>query len=736
MSDLDDETAVDGVDEVVNERDAGSAAARRLTDESLAERSNGGSTEQEPTGGHHPTGGESDTSFAGAAAAWGPWGAWGVAVSCTLMVLVAAASLFWMEARGADFDPQYMRTVVERTIRFGGSYYENAVHNKGPLEPFLYEIARRVGGFDGFWFMIALLSLAAACCVGAAAHVVTRLAGGPAVIGASVAAGTIVHFTLSGADYAGVLYARNITVALLCVIVVIAGTDACWTTGRRRIASAAGCGVLAGLAVQTLLTTVFAGSVVLLWVVWRRGRLETPRSRAGVWIVIGGAVGLVSAPIWYLLRGSWRDFVDGWWVYARFMSEATDRSLADQGRLGWDSLFEYYRERPEVVVFVVLWGVVTLVRWHRLDGAQRALRLMIGAWFAAAWVELILSQRYSSHYFAVLAVPTLLMLADLVGQATARLARTGATHPILAWMPALAIVLSLQIGALEGLRVGVESMWAVQSTEEFTERRESGYSGRSHTMRATLDAVSDEQDPILAWTSYPWTYIDLHRTSATRYIWKTFLLGEIYLGRTSEEFVLDGTWDRFADDLAESDPVAFVVESGNPVDESTPFADVVESDFTPVWEDGDGTLSFRNDVAEWLEPNTAGTPVDLADGDLIATDEPVRLDAGLDPVVPVVEIGLTGTGGVDASLTINRTNGSVDVDSWRSGVANWVRNVPAPPDAGVTIIVADDAVLMAIDGVVAGAVSREPVTAVWITTGADALLDPVESSAEPPGSGG
>ena len=70
-----------------------------------------------------------------------------------------------------------------------------------------------------------------------------------------------------------------------------------------------------------------------------------------------------------------------------------------------------------------------------------------------------------------------------------------------------------------------------------------------------------------------------------------------------------------------------------------------------------------------------------------------------------------------------RTNGSVDVDSWRSGVANWVRNVPAPPDAGVTVIVGDDAVLVAVDGVVAGAVSREPGTAVWVESGADALVD-------------
>ncbi|MEZ5295585.1 MAG: hypothetical protein R2697_04730 [Ilumatobacteraceae bacterium] len=245
---------------------------------------------------------------------------------------------------------------------------------------------------------------------------------------------------------------------------------------------------------------------------------------------------------------------------------------------------------------------------------------------------------------------------------------------MLAFLPALAIVLSLQIGALEGFRVGTESMWVVRSTEQFTERRESGYSGRVHTMRAALDAVSDEQDPILSWTSYPWIYLDLHRTSATRYIWKTFLLGEIYLGRTSDDYVLDGTWDNFADDLDDSDPVAYVVETDNPVDETTPFADAVDRRFTTVWEDEQGTLAFRDDVAEWLEPTTDGTALDLADGDAITTSDEPRIDAVLDASVPTVEFGIVGTDGVEASITVDRTAADrVDVRSWRSGVAEWVR---------------------------------------------------------------
>ena len=250
-------------------------------------------------------------------------------------------------------------------------------------------------------------------------------------------------------------------------------------------------------------------------------------------------------------------------------------------------------------------------------------------------------------------------------------------------------------------------------------------------MRAALDAVSDEQDPILSWTSYPWIYLDLHRTSATRYIWKTFLLGEIYLGRTSDDYVLDGTWDNFADDLDDSDPVAYVVETDNPVDETTPFADAVDRRFTTVWEDEQGTLAFRDDVAEWLEPTTDGTALDLADGDAITTGDETRIDAELDASVPTVEFGIVGTDGVDASITVDRTAADrVDVRSWRSGVAEWVRGVDAPADAGIVIVVADDAVMVAVDGVVAGAVSREPDTPVVLRQGAAGLVNAVRVPAD------
>ena len=63
-------------------------------------------------------------------------------------------------------------------------------------------------------------------------------------------------------------------------------------------------------------------------------------------------------------------------------------------------------------------------------------------------------------------------------------------------------------------------------------------------------------DPLLAWTPYPWVYLNLRRVSATRYIWKSFLMGEIYLGNSGPEYVLPGTWEHFLDDVEATNPSA------------------------------------------------------------------------------------------------------------------------------------------------------------------------------------
>lgn len=656
---------------------------------------------------------------------------WYLPVAVVGLGAIAVVAVFHMESSAPDYDPQYIRVLVERTLRFGGSYYENGIHNKGPLEPAVYDLAARLGGDDGFWFVIGVFALIAAACVGAAAALFTVQSGGSRVLGMSVAAMAMVHLTLSSSDYAGVLYARNITVALLATAFSIAAFDPCWQSARRRLVAVVVVGIAIGLAVQTLLTACFTATPVLLWAMWKR-RSDRVRSWPA-WCVMPviSAIGFASAPVYYLVFGSWRSFVDGWWVYARFMSSGTGRSLGGQIALGWDQCFDYYRERPALAMVIQLWLIVTALGWHRLDISARMLRALALFWFLGAWVELVLSQRYSSHYFSVLAAPTIMILATLVGDVARRLPISVHRRPAAALLPLVVAIATVYVGGRAPFEAGVDTVVAVRSASDFTARRNAGIEGRTHLLHAALDLVSEEDDPLLIWTTTPWPYLNLERVSATRYIWKSFLLGEIYLGRSGPEYVLSGTWEHFMADLDRTNPTAFIVETADPVKEGTPFEERVQRDFTQVFVDGVGSLSLRNDLATWLtSPAVSSRPYKIGGGTVrFAPDGCVRLDGvlalstmGQQPLR--FEFGVAGDDGlVDASMSISRrTDGAVQVESHRLGVAGYVGAFDPPSDAlAVSVVVGARSAVVVLGGRIVGAVEVERGAPAVIASGADAV---------------
>jgi hypothetical protein len=123
---------------------------------------------------------------------------------------------------------------------------------------------------------------------------------------------------------------------------------------------------------------------------------------------------------------------------------------------------------------------------------------------------------------------------------------------------------------------------------------------------------------LLIWTNEPWDYLNFRRVSATRFIWKSFLMGEIYLGPTSPEFVLDGSWDQYQEDLNESNPTAFLEYLTNPVPADTPAAEVLRSQFTEAVRTDRARLLVRNDLfSSWsgaLRDETPLTPQRRVDG--------------------------------------------------------------------------------------------------------------------------
>jgi hypothetical protein len=676
------------------------------------------------------------------------------AVSITTL---AVASLFYIEARSPDFDPQYARVIVERTIRYGGSYYENGIHNKGPFEPAVYHLIRMLTSYDSFWFGIAVAVIATSLVAGVVARRVVALFGGPAWLGWTALAAVYIHLALSGADYAGVLYSRNMTATLLAIaFLLLTKPGAMATAGRDRLLRVVIAGGCLGLAVQTLQTAALSATVlgIAALVTIPRGRSAARGPDDRWWFVGAAAAAFLSAPVRYALIGPWREFWDGWWVYGRYMSAATGRSLFNQLSLGWNQFYVYGRTHAPATLAVIAFVLLGLSRWRQLSTAARRLHVILPCWWMAAWFEIILTQRYSSHYFVVTSLPLALMivgvaahLVDLVHTSGGRIGRPGLVG-------SLVVVASLLWSGTTPVYDGLRRASQFTGTGDLARERAAGRDGTTRAVQAVLDLVSEPHDPLLAWTNYPWTYLDLRRVPATRFAWKSFLVGEIYLGRTSPEFVLPGSWDDWRDDVAATNPAVYLTDIVFPVDVGTPAAQLLAGNFRPALTTPTLSLALRTDVLADLNDASSSTrwapsgPVptgwtakggsvtfDAAGGDQDALRLPLeemrcrRWDA-------VVHNGgglsfhfddKTGASEavemfIDGDQAVTRSS---NVEFLRLDIERWTEN-------DLSLIVGSHSAIMLVDGVIVGALSLLTTTEVTVSSVGNTLeLRDVGSSAAP-----
>ena len=131
-----------------------------------------------------------------------------VFITAFIVAAFVVAAFFDNEFRSRSWDPQQMRDYVERTIHFGGTFYENGLLNKGPLEPVVYRLAAALTSWEGFWYAISFFILIVSGLVAWAASRAAQVVGGHRLLGVALGIGVFFHFTLGKADYAGVLYSR------------------------------------------------------------------------------------------------------------------------------------------------------------------------------------------------------------------------------------------------------------------------------------------------------------------------------------------------------------------------------------------------------------------------------------------------------------------------------------------------------------------------------------------------
>ena len=526
----------------------------------------------------------------------------GSAISSSAFGIVVLGAFFALEHRSQDFDPQYTKTIVERAAKFGGTYYQNGIHNKGPFETILYDSARIFTSQGNYWFGISLYILLISTCLALAAASLVRIVGGSRTIAMTAALATFLHFSISSSDYAGVIYSRNMTTCMLTAVFAWSWWPRAWSNQKRADWSFLASFVILGLAVQTLLTTIFAALVVGTALIVHRSR-STRFSHPVMLSLATFMTTVLSAPAWYLLRGSIKEFWSGWWTYAGFMSAGTGRSLMNQIGLGWNQLIGYYQDRPILLLLIAIFVFTTWMFWTSLPTFQKVMNVALVLWFASGWIELILGQRYSSHYFSVIAVPTVLMISVLASQLgilavnRQQLPKSISDGPTLAkyLLPVGATVLILFSQCSDLYRAGIEKMGSFTTFGNHEEQKIAAQGGEGRTARAVLDLVSGPSDPLLAWTMYPWSYLEHERVPATRFSWKSFMIGEIYLGRTSEKFVLPETWKWFAEDIEESQPRAYLRPKEIVVQNAPTFANYVAQEFALAYDGNAVEVSIAKD---------------------------------------------------------------------------------------------------------------------------------------------
>lgn len=591
--------------------------------------------------------------------------AWNIAwwtVNSVLVAIGALATWFFVERRSGDYDPQYARDIAERTLRMGGSYYSNGIHNKGPLEIWIPSMVRRLFGFDAFWFGIALVIMAVAVIAGWAGARVVRALDGPGWLAWAAGACIVVHFTISGTDYAGVLYSRNMTVgAFALALVALLGGRAssedlveptAWSR-RRDLAAAAVAGAAIGLAVQTLVSSAIVGVCLCVYALVGEGRCGWgARSVRRGWVVVAAAaVVFVSAPLYYRIFGPWDDFWGGWWVYPRYMSESTGRSLANQIGLGWHNFYEYSRSHAPAVGAIVAFVAAGVARRGRLTRRQRHLHVVLVAWWLGAWAEIVVAQRYSSHYYSVVAFPTALMIAGVAVHIVAILREANYTVRSGLLVPHVAVAVSLVWAGTTPMREGLQAARSFPGVHALATQRAQGRAGETRAVQAVLELTSRPDDPVQVWTERPWWYLIFRRVSATRFIWKSFLMGETYLGRTSEDYVLPGSWERWARDIERADPHVYLVDRDSPLPGTTPADELWAERFVAVLTTVE--LDVAVETATWTELTSpeAMTALDLTAPGVERTGSSVklgpractRLDLRVDPANEV-RIGFGAAG--------------------------------------------------------------------------------------------
>ena len=276
---------------------------------------------------------------------------------------------------------------------------------------------------------------------------------------------------------------------------------------------------------------------------------------------VSAVAAFASAPVWYLLRGSFGAFWASWWTYASYQFRGIGLSFAQELSRGGNNFYGYYRHRPLLFVMIVAFVCITITEWLRFDRKtadhppvvdRLVRRRVVPARERRALLDALLlgdrgaygDDRRRARGSCVgrdLAAPMVGAHDDRPGRCSPSCSRSRCrAAPRAGWSTA-----SSMLSDFTSVHRAVQLERADQP-------------GPNQSVQAVLDLVSRDRDPLLAFSDDQFLYPSYRRIPATRFQQRYFLIGSIYLGQTGPQYILHNTWKWFDEDLRQANPATFL----------------------------------------------------------------------------------------------------------------------------------------------------------------------------------
>lgn len=538
---------------------------------------------------------------------------------------MTVAAMVAIEVRARGVDAVGVLETGLRVVRLGGSYYTTGADQKGPLFQLPYHLAAALGGRRFAWWYVAAFAILAALVAAWSVARIVMARGHSRGLAVAGGVGLYIHLILAWNGYSGILYARNITIALLAFSL---SEVLLWKhlTVPWRIVLA---GIAAGLASQTILTELFGsfvvGMVLLVRVLsestkeastkkFRIAHLlhRSNRIRPFLLWLAGAAGGFLSAPSWYLVRGRFSEFWYFWFNYNRFYADSTHATAKQKLRMGWIGMRGFYRQESGEALILGVFVLLLLVGLRRASfrEGRREFIVDIGllAWWAAECAAVVAAQRFSGHHFVLVAVPVGAMGAVLFAQLfeSQRPSPAGGHG---SWHGVMATAAVVGASFVPSWQQFKPSWFEVRHFPGFRAKSEAWLNNQdptTRTARALVDLVTPRNGFVWVWDVQPMWPGTLNRMSGSRYVEKRMLLGYIYGGTSSPKYVPPRAWQQFEQDLQRTHTVIVADRDSDLMPRDLPASGYLDRTFIPVMKSGEWNLRIRSTSLDRIRTNASG----------------------------------------------------------------------------------------------------------------------------------